>query len=325
MGRFSIRMQVMLLATAFIAMLLALSAISWSVKTDLTQKMHHTTDVFKQSEVLAEITKHIQHVELLIVLFVEGDDSKVAEMRANLDEAVEHFQEVPLLFGQTKVETSQRDATAEQLSQASQKLDALETDIEALTALPLAERQAFAYRSILPGFETIRSELFAMTEELAGDVNRLEVEVTAVIDGSRFKQMAGIGSVVTLAVFLSFVFGRSLSLPIQRARDAVVRLARRDYDFTLSDMKRSDEVGMISRTLDELRGGLMAADESEKRAKEEGRPDDTVEAFKNRLETYNSQTAPLIPYYEGRGKLADLDGMGDVDEVAGRIDSAVDG
>jgi adenylate kinase len=63
----------------------------------------------------------------------------------------------------------------------------------------------------------------------------------------------------------------------------------------------------------------------EKRAKEEGRPDDTVEAFKNRLETYNSQTAPLIPYYEGRGKLADLDGMGDVDEVAGRIDSAVDG
>ncbi|MEQ8434055.1 MAG: adenylate kinase [Oceanicaulis sp.] len=63
----------------------------------------------------------------------------------------------------------------------------------------------------------------------------------------------------------------------------------------------------------------------EKRAKEEGRTDDTVEAFKNRLETYNSQTAPLIPYYEARDKLADVDGMGDVDEVARRIDSAVDG
>lgn len=63
----------------------------------------------------------------------------------------------------------------------------------------------------------------------------------------------------------------------------------------------------------------------EKRAKEEGRSDDTVEAFKNRLETYNSQTAPLIPYYEARGKLVDLDGMGGVDEVARRIDSAVDG
>jgi adenylate kinase len=63
----------------------------------------------------------------------------------------------------------------------------------------------------------------------------------------------------------------------------------------------------------------------EKRAREEGRADDTVEAFKNRLETYNNQTAPLIPYYEGQAKLADLDGMGDVDEVARRIDSAVDG
>ena len=63
----------------------------------------------------------------------------------------------------------------------------------------------------------------------------------------------------------------------------------------------------------------------EKRAREEGRADDTVEAFKNRLETYNSQTAPLIPYYEGQGKLIDVDGMGGIDEVAGRIDSALDG
>lgn len=61
----------------------------------------------------------------------------------------------------------------------------------------------------------------------------------------------------------------------------------------------------------------------EKRAIEEGRPDDTVEAFKNRLETYNTQTAPLIPYYEGQGKLADVDGMGGMDEVAARIDSAL--
>ncbi|MFP4519575.1 MAG: adenylate kinase [Oceanicaulis sp.] len=63
----------------------------------------------------------------------------------------------------------------------------------------------------------------------------------------------------------------------------------------------------------------------EKRAREEGRADDTVEAFKNRLETYNSQTAPLIPYYDGQNKLTDVNGMGGVDEVAARIDSALDG
>ena len=63
----------------------------------------------------------------------------------------------------------------------------------------------------------------------------------------------------------------------------------------------------------------------EKRASEEGRSDDTVEAFKTRLQNYNDQTAPLIPYYEQAGKLADVDGMGSVEDVAARIARAIDG
>lgn len=61
----------------------------------------------------------------------------------------------------------------------------------------------------------------------------------------------------------------------------------------------------------------------EKRAAEEGRTDDTVEAFKNRLGTYNAQTAPLIPYYQAQHKLADLDGMGGIEDVAARINAAL--
>jgi adenylate kinase len=60
-----------------------------------------------------------------------------------------------------------------------------------------------------------------------------------------------------------------------------------------------------------------------KRAEDEGRPDDTVEAFKVRLDVYNAQTAPLIPYYQGQGKLVDVDGMGTMDEVAARIAAAL--
>ena len=63
----------------------------------------------------------------------------------------------------------------------------------------------------------------------------------------------------------------------------------------------------------------------EKRAAEEGRADDTVEAFKKRLDNYNAQTAPLIPYYESQGKLADVNGMGGIEEVAARISTALDG
>lgn len=62
----------------------------------------------------------------------------------------------------------------------------------------------------------------------------------------------------------------------------------------------------------------------EKRAAEEGRADDTVEAFKVRLKAYNDQTAPLIPFYTGQNKLVEVDGMGAMDEISARIARALD-
>jgi adenylate kinase len=60
-----------------------------------------------------------------------------------------------------------------------------------------------------------------------------------------------------------------------------------------------------------------------KRFAESGRPDDNPESFKVRLDAYNTQTAPLLPYYEGQGKLTQVDGMGTVEEVAAAIDAAL--
>ncbi len=56
---------------------------------------------------------------------------------------------------------------------------------------------------------------------------------------------------------------------------------------------------------------------------ESGRPDDNPESFKVRLDAYNRQTAPLLPYYERQGKLVQVDGMGSIQEVAAAIDSAL--
>ncbi|MGD2133204.1 MAG: adenylate kinase [Maricaulaceae bacterium] len=63
----------------------------------------------------------------------------------------------------------------------------------------------------------------------------------------------------------------------------------------------------------------------EKRAAEEGRADDTVEALKTRLEAYNTQTAPLLPYYRDKGVLKEIDGMGSIEEVAQGVDQTIDG
>lgn len=61
-----------------------------------------------------------------------------------------------------------------------------------------------------------------------------------------------------------------------------------------------------------------------KRFAEQGRPDDNPDTFKDRLAVYNRQTAPLLPYYDGQGKLTEIDGMGGIDEVATALDAALD-
>lgn len=61
-----------------------------------------------------------------------------------------------------------------------------------------------------------------------------------------------------------------------------------------------------------------------KRFAEEGRADDNPESFKVRLDAYLAQTAPLVPYYEGQGKLYGVDGMSGIETVATAIARAID-
>ncbi|HEX2567953.1 MAG TPA: adenylate kinase [Polyangia bacterium] len=53
------------------------------------------------------------------------------------------------------------------------------------------------------------------------------------------------------------------------------------------------------------------------------RKDDTVEACTERLEKYHRETRPIIPFYEAKGILKRVDGVGSLDEVAARIVAAL--
>jgi adenylate kinase len=50
-----------------------------------------------------------------------------------------------------------------------------------------------------------------------------------------------------------------------------------------------------------------------------GRSDDTEDTVRNRIEVYNQQTAPLIAFYEQRGVLVRVDGVGEIGEVLARV------
>jgi adenylate kinase len=54
------------------------------------------------------------------------------------------------------------------------------------------------------------------------------------------------------------------------------------------------------------------------------RKDDTEEACRTRLSTYHAQTAPIIPFYEAKGLVKRIDGVGAPDEVSERIFAALD-
>jgi adenylate kinase len=84
-----------------------------------------------------------------------------------------------------------------------------------------------------------------------------------------------------------------------------------------SEGQALDAVIQLVADQDELVSRLL------KRAKELGRSDDTEETIRYRQELYARETAPLIPVFRERGLLIEVDGLGEMDEVAARIAGAL--
>lgn len=60
------------------------------------------------------------------------------------------------------------------------------------------------------------------------------------------------------------------------------------------------------------------------RARVENRADDSLETFRIRLEEYHQKTRPLVAWYEQRGLLRRINGVGTVEEVHHRLKARVE-
>lgn len=60
-----------------------------------------------------------------------------------------------------------------------------------------------------------------------------------------------------------------------------------------------------------------------KRAEIEARADDTPEIIEKRLSIYHQDTEPVIEKYKARGLVHEIDGMGGIEEVAKKINAAL--
>ena len=99
------------------------------------------------------------------------------------------------------------------------------------------------------------------------------------------------------------------TLPQAEALDAMLRRVGKQIDLVL--YLDVPEAVLIERLL--------------RRAGEEGRADDNLEAIQNRLDVYSRDTAPVLDYYDQSGvHVSRVDGDADVAEVTRRLYDALD-
>jgi adenylate kinase len=96
--------------------------------------------------------------------------------------------------------------------------------------------------------------------------------------------------------------------PQADALDGVLREIGRELSIVFA-LQVSDEI-CIERLL--------------KRAREEGRPDDTPEAIRTRLALYHRETEPLIEHYRTQGHLVTIHADGTPNEVFAEIQAALE-
>lgn len=96
-----------------------------------------------------------------------------------------------------------------------------------------------------------------------------------------------------------------------KALDTMLAGRGRKIDAVI-ELKVDDEA-MVGRMESRVRDNPGAA-----------RADDTPETLRKRLGVYRQNTAPLLDFYRGQGKLVSVDGMSSITEVSGAVRRVID-
>lgn len=157
-----------------------------------------------------------------------------------------------------------------------------------------------------------------------GDMLRAEIAAGTPL-GAKVKSIIDGGSLVSDEIVIEMISNRI------DQRDCAAGFILDGFPRTVAQAEALDKMlhakgkdldAVIQIAVDEV--ALLAR--IEKRAAETGgaRADDNAETLKKRLEAYKAQTAPIIPYYEGQGRLMKVDGMAAVNIVTEQISQLLD-
>lgn len=164
-------------------------------------------------------------------------------------------------------------------------------------------------------------ERYGLKQLSTGDMLRAAIAEGTPL-GRQVKEILDRGDLVTDEVMLDMIAERiaqpdcdrgfildGFPRTVRQAEGLDDMLGRHGKALAVVIEMKVDEAALFARVAN------RAAQSTEKRA------DDTEETLRKRLGIYREQTAPIIPYYRGKGLLKAVDGMADMDTVTRQIEA----
>lgn len=164
-------------------------------------------------------------------------------------------------------------------------------------------------------------DLYNLKHLSTGDMLRSEVSSRSEL-GLKLKSIMDAGQLVSDDIMIELI-GNCVSQP-----DCENGFILDGFPRTIPQAQALDDMlGHMARKIDHVL--VLEVDENalidriRNRAKETGgaRSDDNEEVLKKRLGEYRAKTAPVLPYFEGKGLLRKIDGMMPIEKVSAKIES----
>jgi len=259
MRHFSIRTQVFLFAGAFIAMLLALSAISWINNQRLTNAIQNTNLGTAQLKSLDDIKEDTEQGLADLLSYALGAPDGLTRLRGNLDEI---RAELDLAEGRFDTVTAEmRNPTVfAAMMDLNAVLDRITARLPDLESAPADTRGTMAQDAVVPLLAELRDSVDQMQEAIQTRNVQIQQDLSALIANSQLIQAISSATAALVAVAVALAFGRHLSQPVARAAASIQALSDQDYETEISGTDRGDELGRIARNLQDLRARLAAAE-----------------------------------------------------------------
>ena len=159
---------------------------------------------------------------------------------------------------------------------------------------------------------TFISEDLSIPHLSTGDMLRSAVGSKSEI-GLKAKEIMEKGGLVSDEIVLSIVQERVSN------SDSKKGFILDGFPRTINQAERLDLLLSKSQKIDCVLRIKVDEEEIIKRLIDRGRNDDKPEIIKNRFKAYNAETQPIIPFYETRGILFNIDGMQEIEEVSVEI------